>query len=302
MSHMNNLDCDLTAEALDPVCFASHMGFWMMEPSRLRFLVESWRNGTLVEIQAAHRPTADDLRARHLQVRDGIAHVNLIGPMSKRASKHGGTPSLMFRDVVRTAAADSSVKGILLHIDSPGGTVAGTADSAAAVKAAIASGTPVHAHVEDEMASAALWVGTQATKITAGPTAEIGSMGTIGIIEDTSGAMEAAGVKVHVIATGIHKLAEGSPIEDHHLDAIRTRIEDLNAHFMKGVSQGRGLDMPTVRGLADGNMHIAAKAVALGLADKVGDAAAAERGLRAQIRKDAAPAARARDLAIASVR
>ena len=60
--------------------------------------------------------------------------------------------------------------------------------------------------------------------------------------------------------------------------------------------------MPAVRALADGNMHIAQKAVALGFADKVGDAAAAERGLRAQIRRDAAPAARARDLVIASVR
>ena len=296
MSHVSNLDCD-------PICFASHMGFWMMEPGRLTFLVELWRSGKLPEIQAARRPTVDDLRGRHLQVHEGIAHVNLIGTMSKRASKGGGTSSLVFRDVMRTAAADASVKGILLHIDSPGGTVEGAADSAAAVRAA-ASVKPVHAHVEDVMASAALWVGSQATRITAGPTAEIGSLGTIAVVEDTSGAMEAAGVKVHVISTGLHKIAEGSPITDDHLAAIQTRIDDLNEHFMRGVAQGRGLDMATVRALADGNMHIAAKAAKLGFVDAVGSVESAEKGLRGAMRanRDQAAEARSRDLAISRAR
>ncbi len=281
MSKMSDLDCDIRAGVhtdggltisdctYHPTCAAMHLGMWMIEPVWMRAAVEAVRTGTwpIRAVDAAN----DGEEGPFMQVTpDGVAVLDIAGQMQKGFSKFGGTSTLAARKLLREAVRDDSVRAILLHIDSPGGTVAGTADFAADVRAANEK-KPVSAHIDDLGASAAYWVASQAGRITANTTAEVGSIGTVAVVEDSSGKAETEGIKVHVVSTGEFKgaFADGAPVEEKHLEELQARVNELNAHFLHGVAKGRGMSTTDVKSLADGRVHIAAKAKALGLIDGV---------------------------------
>lgn len=251
-----------------PECASQHFAPWMIDEQWFRSAVEAVKSGAM-------RPRADyggDSRPVSLGYVNagGVAVIPLAGPLMKRASKFGGSSSVEIRSAIRKAIQDDSIHSILLHVDSPGGTVAGTADLAADVRNANQR-KPVYAHIEDLGASAAYWVASQARRVTANPTALIGSIGTMIRLTDESGKYAADGIKVHVVATGKYKGAgaEGAPITDEHLKMFQEEVNDLNEHFVKGVSEGRGMARARVEALADGRVHISSKAKEVGLIDEV---------------------------------
>lgn len=250
-------------------CAAQHFGLWLAEPDWFSQSVQAVRSGVL-------QPKAQDDEAdtrnyeNMFAIEDGIAHIGIVGMMIKGVSKYGGTSSVNVRRRVRESAADPGVKAILLHIDSPGGTTAGTAALADDVKAANLS-KPVHAHIEDLGASAAYWIASQASHITAERSSMIGSIGTIAYIVDTSGEFEQKGWKAHVISTGKYKGtgADGIEVNKDDLAYIQDRVDTINEHFLADVAAGRGMTIEQVRDLADGRVHDADRAVAMGLIDGV---------------------------------
>lgn len=253
-------------------CAAQHFAPWMIEERWFRAAVEAVKSGTLRPVACDDDEKDEEGRCPGYTVHNGTAIVTIAGAIMKKASKFGGTSSVATRQAIRKAVQDESVTSILLHIDSPGGTVAGTGDLAADVKAANVV-KPVHAHIDDLGASAAYWVASQAERITANPTGEVGSIGTVLRLEDTSGMYTAQGIKVHVISTGKFKGAgfDGAPITDEHLAMFQQEVDDLNEHFLQGVAKGRKgkMSLAQVREAADGRVHIAAKAMAMGLIDDV---------------------------------
>lgn len=252
-------------------CAAQHFAPWMVEERWFRAAVEAAKNGSL-RPRAMEDDTEGRASAQAYAVHSGVAVIPMAGPIMKAKSKYGGCSSIDVRRAIRKAVLDEQVDAILLHIDSPGGTVAGTADLAADVKAADAR-KPVYAHIDDLGASAAYWVASQARRITANPTGEVGSIGTMLVLADTSGAYAADGIKVHLVSTGKFKGAgaDGIPVTDDHLAMFQAEVDDLNEHFIAGVVAGRNGKMTPaqVRAVADGRVHIAAKAKTLGLIDEV---------------------------------
>lgn len=262
----------------DPECAARHITDWMLEPMFARRAIAMVRDGTW----AAAEVSRDGMIL--FTVDEGIATIPIVGPTMKGDSKFGGTNSLRTRRAVRRAASDASIRGVMLLIDSPGGTVAGTGELATDI-AALRKVKPVFAHVEDLGASAAVWAMSQTEFISATATSEIGSIGTVAVIEDSSGAAELAGIKVHVVSTGNFKgaLADGVPVTEEVIDAVQQRVDDINEHFMKAVSVGRKMSMSAVRAIADGRVHIASTAKELGLIDAVMTADQAMAGLRKRV-------------------
>ena len=282
-------------------CIAQHIGPWLIEPTWFAEAIAAVRAGTFPNIEAATQERTSQKRTPYTVMRDGIARISLRGHLMKGLSKFGGTSTVMTRVALRAAVSDADVRGIMLHIDSPGGTVAGTADLADEVQAANAK-KPVHAYIEDLGASAAYWVASQTQRITAGRTARVGSIGTVAVIEDSSGEAEKAGVKVHVISTGDFKGAgtPGTEVTDEQLAYVQEMVDDLNGHFLQAVMQGRGMLSEDVQNVADGRVHIAIKAWAIGLIDEVGSFGDAVGALVRQV--DESDATPRRDAADASIR
>jgi signal peptide peptidase SppA len=190
--------------------------------------------------------------------------------MTKGDSKFGGTSTVRTRHLLRQAARDPEVHNLVLQVYSPGGHVDGVQELADEVWQ-IGTQKPVVAHIEDLGASAAYWVASQAGRITANATAEIGSIGTMAVLEDTSKRLERLGIQVHVVATGPYKGlgVDGAPVSQEALGYVRARVEAINAHFLASVQRGRRFRADSLEVVSDGRVHHAGPAQRLGLIDAV---------------------------------
>jgi signal peptide peptidase SppA len=238
--------------------YSAHSGDWI-----------GLKNSSPITIEAADNPRGRDIRP--YDIVDGVAVLPLHGPMSKAGSaKFQEASTVQMRQMIRAASRDEAVEKLMLHIYSPGGHVDGTHELAADVARAGLT-KPVYAHIEDLGASAAYWVASQASRITANATAEVGSIGTVAVLEDTSKRMDRLGIEVHVISTGPYKGAgvDGAPLSAEALAYFRGRVESLNSHFLAAIKRGRGMSDAQVDAVSDGRVHIAQVAQSYGLIDAV---------------------------------
>lgn len=289
MAKRNKITLPHTLADLDGVPSAvldDFFGIWAIEETRFRQAVDRYQGINLVAHIEANRGQvnhlevnqATDVKAaagdRRLYgvVGDGVAVIQLRGPMMKYVSSmNDGASTVFARRQIRQAVDDDQVGAIMLIIDSPGGTVAGTMDLASEVaKAAVKK--PVHAYLEDLTASAAYWIASQAHRVVANnPTALVGSIGTYAVLYDMSQAAEKLGVKVHVVKAGDFKGTgtPGTEITDEQIADVQRIVDSLNSEFLNGVAQGRSLSLEEVRKIADGRVHPAAEAVGMKLVDAI---------------------------------
>lgn len=197
------------------------------------------------------------------------AVIQLAGTLMKARSSFGGTSTVQARRDVRAAARNPDVSGILLHIDSPGGTVAGTSDLAAEVKAARRL-KPVYAQIEDQATSAAYWVAAQASKVYANSTtAMAGSIGTLlAVTKETSG-------RVAVFASGPLKAPGMSgELTDEQSAYLQGLVNGWQSEFDAAVKGGRRLTDKQLSAVNTGAAFLARTAQELKLIDGVQSAEA----------------------------
>lgn len=249
------------------------IGPWAILPDALTQTLELFRKTDLHIHLQQQQAINQAARGSYRQTAGDVAVISLTGKLMKQqASMGGGTSTVQARRDIRAAASDPAIGAILLRIDSPGGTAAGTKELADEITAAKAK-KPVWAYVEDMAASAAYWAASQASRIIANETALIGSIGTYGVVQDTSGMAAMEGVKVHVIRAGSFKGAgtPGTEVTAEHLTEMQRTVDGLNEYFLAGVTGGRSmLTAARVRELADGRAYLAAEAKTLGLIDAIG--------------------------------
>lgn len=193
-------------------------------------------------------------------------------PMHGSLSPRGSYGMEGFRSRLGSAAASPDVGAIVLDVNSPGGTVAGTAETAEAVRQAAAQ-KPVIAIADSLAASAAYWIGSQASQLWVTPSGYVGSVGVIGMHMDVSQALEKAGVKPTLITSGQYKgeLSPFAPLTDAARDNVQSQADQEHENFIRDVSQGRKVSTDTVRNtFGQGRTVSAQRAVDLGMADRVG--------------------------------
>ena len=214
-------------------------------------------------------------------VSGSVAVMPVQGVMTKGLTfyqlAYGGHTMLELARACEEVAADPKITGLVLDMDTPGGTVAGSSELAEAIRAVKAAGKPVVARVSDLCASVGYYLAANADSIVADEDALVGYIGTYQVIADWSKAYEAAGVKVHVIRAGKFKGAGamGTEVTPEQLAMWQTEVDAMTALFCQAVSRGRKMPVARVEELADGAGHIAAEALSLGLIDAIGNLDAA---------------------------
>ena len=206
----------------------------------------------------------------------GVAVIYMFGALTPRSSSgwYGSTPGMDgVRSALETAAASGEVGSIALVIDSPGGTVAGTPETAAAVRAAAAR-KPVYAIADTLAASAAYWIGSQASQFFVAPSADIGSIGVFSMHADYSRALSEGGINMTIVKSGLSEFkAEGNPYQPltpEALAAIQGRVDSACADFIRAVAEGRNVPQSRVKtDFGRGRIVSAREAVAAGMADGV---------------------------------
>lgn len=217
----------------------------------------------------------------------GVAVIPVKGVIARFSNQVNGTSTppgtsvTAMRKQLSNALADESVHSIMLDIDSPGGSVHGVAELAREIRAA--RGTkPIVAAVDGMMASAAYWLGSQADRVVATETSMAGSIGVLAQVVDDHRLYESAGVDVDVVRAGKHKAAgaPGVKMTPEDRATLQATVDDYYDMFIQAVADGRQIESEQAKALGDGRMHVAERAVDLGLIDAVGsweDAAEAAR-------------------------
>jgi signal peptide peptidase SppA len=263
-----------------PLCFAHHMGLYMLEPTfaaNLQTMMQRFPRQTdeaftpdkLQQDMLALEPISES-RGIYGLTSAGIAIIPIVGLMTKGGTKFG-TSTNQARRALQTAVNDPSVKAIMLHFDTPGGSFAGSDEFANDVAKA-ATVKPLAAHADDLIASGGMYVASQAPRLTVNAAGEAGSIGTYAVVEDMSGAAEMAGVKVHVIRTGEFKGmgTPGTEITEPQLARFQQMVNNAQTFFSAAIQRGRGLSKQQVDALvADGGVWFAKEAKARGLIDAV---------------------------------
>lgn len=205
----------------------------------------------------------------------GIAFIDINGMMMQNPGFFervfmGATDTVAIGQAIKDAGADSSVQRIALLIDSPGGTVSGTAELGDIVSQ-IGAVKPVSAYVSDVCASAAYWVASQASAITANKTAVVGSVGVRMAMYDYSAAYEQAGVKVIPIDTGKFKSAglPGTEVTAEQVQMYQDIIDEHFGRFADAVMAGRGMTEKQFGAVKDAQIFSATQAVGKNLIDGV---------------------------------
>lgn len=171
------------------------------------------------------------------QVRD-IGVVRITGALTKYDTLCAyGMES--YRQMIRDFKNNDGISAIVLEIDSPGGTVAGTEELGEEIRA---SDKPVIAFVSDAAFSAAYWLAANCREIIANnTTAQVGSIGVICSYMDLSEYYKNAGITIHEILPeqSKDKREEEQLVKAGKYDLTKERLGVLADKFRGVVRAGR---------------------------------------------------------------
>jgi protease-4 len=176
-------------------------------------------------------------------------------------------------DELRDYADDSSIKAIVLRIDSPGGGVVPSQEIYNAVKYARKEGKKVVVSMGSVAASGGYYVAAAADKIVANPGTLTGSIGVKMEFANLEKLLEKIGIQGMVVKSGEYKDI-GSPyrpMTDPEKKLLQGVIDDVQSQFVTAVASGRNLQEADVRAIADGRIFTGQQALGLKLVDQMGD-------------------------------
>lgn len=209
----------------------------------------------------------------------GAANVQVIpvkGPIQaeKSPALFGGpqtTAASILVEDLKKARKDQSVRGVVLEINSPGGTVVASKEIGQAVKD-LAEEKPTVAWIREVGASGGYWIASSADWIVADELSVTGSIGVIGSILSFEGLMERYNVSYQRLVSGKYKDA-GSIYRDmtpEEMELFQERLDLIHDAFVKEVSANRNIEYDRVRDMATGIFYLGSQAKALDLVDELG--------------------------------
>ena len=174
-------------------------------------------------------------------------------------------------EAIETAAQNEHIKGVLLHVDSPGGALAPSIELSMAIKR-LSEKKPVVAYAAGSMTSGSYYASIWADHIMANPGAFIGSIGVLFQAPNVSELAKKLGISEQIITAGEYKqmgtfTREWSPKER---GALKELIDDAYGLFVNDVAKARGLDAGAPNTFANAKVFIAHKALHVKLIDTIG--------------------------------
>lgn len=177
----------------------------------------------------------------------------------------------------------SSAAAVIVHINSPGGTTAGSEQLYDALMRLKAK-KPMVVVVEGLAASGGYIAALASDQIIAQQTSLVGSIGVLFQIPNVSDLLKTVGVKVEEVKSSPLKAAPNGyePTSPEARAALDSLVKDSYAWFRGLVKDRRGMDDATLQTVADGRVFTGRQAVGLKLIDQLGDEKTAVAWLVAQ--------------------
>ena len=178
----------------------------------------------------------------------------------------------LYMELVDALMDDDQNKGILLYVDSPGGTVYESDEMyLKLMQYREKTSRPIYAYFASEACSGGYYISMAANEIYANRNAWTGSIGVIISLMDYQGLSEKIGVREVDITSGRNK-AMGSawePMTDEQRGIFQSMVNEAYTQFVDIVTAGRKLERDRVLELADGRIYTAQQALDTGLIDHI---------------------------------
>ena len=178
-----------------------------------------------------------------------------------------------FAKIIADVRKDSTVKAVVLRVNSPGGSVLASEKIKAEIDLIQKRGIPVIASYGDYAASGGYWISANCDKIYSNATTLTGSIGVFSMIPDISGTLKD---KVHVNITPVNSNKHADmygmmrPLDQAELDYMQASVENIYEKFTGLVAEGRDMTVPAVDEIAQGRVWTGAEALEIGLVDEIG--------------------------------
>jgi protease-4 len=168
--------------------------------------------------------------------------------------------------------AKSGVKGVVVHIDSPGGTTAGSEQLHNSLRL-VAAAKPMVVVVDGLAASGGYIAAISAEHIVAQQTSLVGSIGVLFQYPNFTEVLKTIGVKVEEIKSSPLKAAPNGfePTSPEARAAIEALVKDSYAWFRDMVKERRKMDDELLQRVADGRVFTGRQGVELKLVDELGN-------------------------------
>ncbi len=179
--------------------------------------------------------------------------------------------------------------GILLVVDSPGGTVYESDEAYLALREYKKSGKPVWAYFQSLAASGGYYIACAADTIWANRNTLTGSIGVIaGSSVDATGFLEKLGIKATTFTAGKNKnmLGYNSPLTEEQRAIMQSVADDAYEQFTGIVASARQKSIEEIAVIADGRIYTARQAKANGLIDSIGSLEDAQEKFQEKIKND----------------
>ena len=201
-----------------------------------------------------------------------IAIVNIEGAIATGESSYGIAGSDTIVKNIRKAIKDSSVKALVLRVNSPGGGVYPSELITNSLKEFKETGRPIVSSMGDIAASGGVWVTTLSDEIWAKKETLTGSIGVYGLLTTTEGLYDWAGVQVDgVSSTEAARWDTRSDMPENVTNAIQASVDSTYEKFVTKVSENRDMRYEEVHAVAKGRIWSGEKASQLGLVDFLGN-------------------------------
>jgi protease-4 len=204
---------------------------------------------------------------------EGSAFAALRGPHLLRLTVSGTiADDRRLIEAIDRAAKSDSVRGMVLAVDSPGGTVSGGEALHGALTRFRAANKPLVAVFGGMAASAGYMIAMPAERVFAREGSVTGSIGVMLQSFDAQEAMRMLGLRAEAITSGPLKDQPSPfrPLSEEGRAALRAVVNDLHSQFVHMVSEGRRMPEEQVRAIADGRIMTGRQALAAGLVDAIG--------------------------------
>ena len=175
---------------------------------------------------------------------------------------------------LQAAFKDKNTQGIILHINSPGGSPVQSGNINDEIRRLRAQhpNVPLYAVIEDICASGGYYVAAGADKIFVNKASLVGSIGVLMDGFGFTGTMEKLGVERRLMTAGENKgfLDPFSPINPAQQEHVHKMLTEIHQQFIDVVKQGRGKRLKESPDTFSGLIWTGQKSIELGLADAMG--------------------------------
>ncbi|MDO3382101.1 signal peptide peptidase SppA [Gilvimarinus algae] len=201
-----------------------------------------------------------------------VGLINATGPIYEGEQPPATVGSDTLIQLLRQVRDDSSIKALVIRIDSPGGSAFASEVIRAEIVTTRDAGIPVIVSMGSVAASGGYWIATAADEIWALPTTITGSIGVFSLIPTLEESLKKLGIHSDGVSTTplAGALNPTRPLTEDAARVMQLSVDSIYQRFLSTVAESRGLTLEQVDRIGQGRVWSGARAAELGLVDKLG--------------------------------